>query len=166
MRRTEPHFTRNDLNSLIRDAITLIETNALKQQVRIVCDFGPDLPPVTVDTQMIEQVLINLMRNGIDAMLDAPPDERILTISTRMEEHGVSMSVADRGHGISPEIAPHLFDPFFTTKGKGMGMGLNICRTIAELHHGELSFKPNPSSGTIFTLTLSTVTLNTDAEQQ
>ncbi|MDR0634271.1 MAG: PAS domain S-box protein [Azoarcus sp.] len=166
VRRTEPHFTRNDLNALIRDALTLIETNALKQQVRIVCDFGTDLPPVTVDTQMIEQVLINLMRNGIDAMLDAPPDTRILTISTRMEEHGVSMSVADQGHGISPEIAPHLFDPFFTTKGKGMGMGLNICRTIAELHHGELSFKPNPPNGTIFTLTLSTATLNTDAEQQ
>ncbi|MDR3214626.1 MAG: PAS domain S-box protein [Azoarcus sp.] len=166
VRRTEPSFTRNDLNTLIRDAVALIETNAVKQQVRIVCDLQDDLPPITVDTQMIEQAVINLMRNGIDAMTEVPPDKRILIISTHAEKHGISMRVADQGNGIPPEIAPHLFDPFFTTKGKGMGMGLNICRTIAELHHGVLSFEPNPSGGTIFTFTLNAVSLNADTEQQ
>ncbi|MDR1662021.1 MAG: GHKL domain-containing protein, partial [Azoarcus sp.] len=117
---------------------------------------------VAVDAQMIEQVVINLMGNGIDAMNEVPPEKRILTIATRMQEHGVSLSVADQGSGIAPEIASHLFDPFFTTKGKGMGMGLNICRTIAELHHGTLTFEPNPSGGAIFTLTLSAITLNTE----
>ncbi|MDR2091852.1 MAG: PAS domain S-box protein [Azoarcus sp.] len=160
VRRTDPSFTLNDLNALIRDAIALIETTAHRQQVRIICDLQEDLPRVVIDAQMIEQVIINLMGNGIDAMNDVPPEKRILTLGTRTQEHGISLSVADQGSGIAPEIASHLFDPFFTTKGKGMGMGLSICRTITELHHGTLAFAPNPSGGTIFTLTLNTMTFN------
>ncbi|MDR1853431.1 MAG: PAS domain S-box protein [Azoarcus sp.] len=162
VRRTEPDFASGDLNALVRESVALIETSAHKQQVRIDCDLQTDLPEVTMDNQMIEQIIVNLMRNGIDAMADTPRDERILTVSTRLSERGVALSVADRGCGVPPEVAPHLFDPFFTTKGKGMGMGLNICRTIAELHHGSLEFEANPGGGTIFTLTLSEATLNAE----
>ena len=163
VRRTEPDFTHGDLNALVREAVALIETSATRQRVLIVCELRQDLPPVIMDSQMIEQIIVNLMRNGIDAMNGTPPEKRILTISTRLDEHGgVSLDVTDNGCGVPSEIAPHLFDPFFTTKGKGMGMGLNICRTIAELHHGSLEFEQNPSCGTVFTLTLSSSTLNAE----
>jgi two-component system sensor histidine kinase DctS len=158
VRRTEPNFGSCDLNSLAREAIALIEPNITRQNARIVCEFQRNLPPVSADAQMIVQILINLLRNGIDAMDANPPEKRLLTISTHLGDSGVSLSVADQGSGISTEIAPHLFEPFFTTKGKGMGMGLNICRTITELHHGLLTFEPNPSGGTIFTLTLRAMT--------
>jgi two-component system sensor histidine kinase DctS len=162
VRRTEPRFMSSDLNTLVRDAVALIETTAQRQQVRIICELGENLPPVTVDNQMIEQIVINLIHNGMDAMCDTPKANRLVTVSTRVQGHSVALDVADRGCGVSPEIAIHLFDPFFTTKGKGMGMGLNICRTIAELHHGQLTFEPNPAGGTIFTLILQTGSLQTD----
>ncbi|MDR2032858.1 MAG: PAS domain S-box protein [Azoarcus sp.] len=154
VRRTEPNFSSVDLNSLVREAACLIETNAQRQQVRIVCELGENLPRITVDTQMIEQIIVNLMRNGIDAMCDTPPKKRVLTIATHARGNHVVLRVSDRGCGISPDVAAHLFDPFFTTKGKGMGMGLNICRTIAELHHGQLTFESNPFGGATFTLAL------------
>jgi two-component system sensor histidine kinase DctS len=163
VRRTEPDFTNGDLNALVREAVALIETSATRQQVHIVCELQQDLPPIIMDSQMIEQIIINLMRNGIDAMNETPLEQRVLTVSTRLNEHGgASLNVTDNGCGIPLEIAPHLFDPFFTTKSKGMGMGLNICRTIAELHHGSLEFEQNPSGGTVFTLVLSPVTLNAE----
>jgi two-component system sensor histidine kinase DctS len=162
VRRADPSFALSDLNALAQEAVALIETSAHRQQVQIVCKLQDDLPQVLMDAQMIEQVIINLMGNGIDAMDGVPQDERILIISTLKQAHGISLSVADRGSGITPEIAPHLFDPFFTTKGKGMGMGLSICRSIAELHHGALAYEPNPSGGAIFTLTLGASTLNAE----
>jgi two-component system sensor histidine kinase DctS len=154
VRRTEPNFSSIDLNSLVREAASLIETNAQRQQVRIVCELEEGLPQVTIDTQMIEQIIVNLMRNGIDAMCDTPVENRVLTVATHVHGNHAVLRVSDRGCGISPDIASHLFDPFFTTKGKGMGMGLNICRTIAELHHGQLTFESNPSGGATFTLAL------------
>ena len=164
VRRAEPHFARTDLNAVVRDAIALIETSASKQQVRLVCDLQDELPLITVDTQMIEQVIVNLLRNGIDSMSETPFEKRQIIISTCLLEHGISLSVADHGSGIDPEIVSRLFDPFFTTKKQGMGMGLNICRTIAELHHGQLTFEPNPSGGSIFTFILSAITLNAEQE--
>jgi two-component system sensor histidine kinase DctS len=89
---------------------------------------------------MIEQVAVNLIRNGMDAMADAPA-RRDLQLVTRLQDGMLVLSVADRGKGIAPEVAEKLFAPFFTTKEEGMGMGLNICRSIAELHRGRLSFE-------------------------
>jgi two-component system sensor histidine kinase DctS len=103
---------------------------------------------------MIEQVIMNLMRNGMDAMADTPDAKRRLSIRTAAQAPGVCISVADRGAGIGVEIADKLFAPFFTTKDKGMGMGLNICRSIAEAHNGRLWFEPNPGGGTVFHLLL------------
>jgi two-component system sensor histidine kinase DctS len=154
VRRTEPNFSPNDLNTVVREAISLIEVSTTKQDARIRCEFQRNLPPVSADNHMIEQVIINLLRNSIDAMVDTPPENRVINISTYLATNGVSLAIADQGCGIPPEVAVHLFEPFFTTKEKGMGMGLNICRTIIELHYGRLTFEPNPSGGTIFTLTL------------
>jgi len=162
VRRAEPNFTPSDLNLIVREAIALIEISASKHEARIICELQRNLPLISADTQMIVQVIINLLRNAIDAMIDTPPETRVINISTYLVNSGISLSIADRGCGISPEIATHLFEPFFTTKAKGMGMGLNICRTILELHHGQLAFEPNPLGGTIFTLTLRAIPLHSE----
>jgi two-component system sensor histidine kinase DctS len=109
---------------------------------------------VTADPVMIEQILVNLVRNGMDAMRSMPAALREVLIHTRCTGSTMEVHVCDRGVGIDAESASRLFQPFFTTKEEGMGMGLNICRSIAELHHGRLTFEPNPSGGTIFILSL------------
>ena len=103
---------------------------------------------------MIEQVAVNLIRNGMDAMSSTPRSERRLQLTTREHEGMLIFTVADRGQGIPPEVAEKLFAPFFTTKEEGMGMGLNICRSIAELHRGRLAFEARPGGGTIFNFSL------------
>jgi len=154
VRRSEPKREALLLNTVIRDAVGLIEADARKRRMRIISELAPDLPPITADPVMIEQILVNLVRNGMDAMADLPPEQRQVLIQTRQRNHMLEVRVTDRGCGIDPETAARLFQPFFTTKAEGMGMGLNICRSIAELHHGRLTFEPNPSGGTIFILTL------------
>jgi two-component system sensor histidine kinase DctS len=90
----------------------------------------------------------------MDAMRDNPPERRTVRLLTSQEDDLLVVRVIDQGAGIPPETARRLFEPFFTTKQEGMGMGLNICRSIAELHRGRLGFEPNPEGGTIFILTL------------
>jgi two-component system sensor histidine kinase DctS len=103
---------------------------------------------------MIEQVIFNLARNGIESMRETPAPERVLSICSETAGDHVAVRVADRGPGIDATMAEQLFVPFFTTKDEGMGMGLNICRSITELHKGRLWFEANPAGGTIFHLTL------------
>lgn len=154
VRRSEPRREPVDLNAVIRDALGLIEADARKRRVHLLADLATDLPLVHADAVMIEQIIVNLVRNGMDAMRDTPEPARRVRITTRCNGSVVTVRVADRGCGIDAETASHLFQPFFTTKQEGMGMGLNICRSIAELHHGRLGFEPAPDGGTIFTLTL------------
>ena len=128
---------------------------ARKRGARIDVSYGENLPEVLADRVMVEQVILNLARNGLDAMTDLPLDERVLSLSTaRNDDDTLRVSIADRGCGISGDTERKLFSPFFTTKAAGMGMGLNICRSIVELHKGRLWFEPNPKGGTIFHFTL------------
>ncbi len=107
------------------------------------------------DAVMIEQVVLNLVKNGIEAMRETPADERIVTVSAQRVEHDqVELAIADRGHGLSDEAREKLFSPFYTTKTEGMGMGLNICRSIVEFHDGRLWVDANPGGGCIFRFTL------------
>lgn len=154
VRRAEPKREPLDLNVVIRDAVGLLEADMRKRGMQVVTELAPDLPAVEADAVMIEQVVVNLVRNGMDAMQAAAAERPVIRIGTRSDGKHVTIRVADRGPGIAPEIAERLFQPFYTTKAEGMGMGLNICRSIAELHHGRLSFEPNPEGGTIFILTL------------
>jgi len=154
VRRSEPKRELVDINSLIQEAVALAEPDARKHQARIEIHLAAALSEVPADRVMIEQVVINLIRNGMDAMRETPANRRSLRISTRTEGEQVSIQVADQGCGIPAELAARLFQPFFTTKAEGMGMGLNICRSIAELHRGKLGFAPNPAGGTIFTFSL------------
>lgn len=105
-----------------------------------------------VDPVQIQQVVLNLVRNAIEAMEASP--HRDLMISTRPEGNDIEIRVADTGPGIAKEIADRLFQPFATTKKTGMGLGLSICREIVEAHHGRLTVLPRSGGGTVFCLTL------------
>jgi len=118
-----------------------------------------DLPNVLGDAVLLEQVLLNLTRNAIQAMAAIAPERRILRIAAALDrqtssQQSVVVSVIDQGHGIPPEVAAALFSPFFSTKAEGMGMGLNICRTTIEFHGGTLTYANNPAGGTIFRFSL------------
>ena len=154
VRRSEPKRAPLDLNSVVRDAVDLIEADARKRQMQLRVDLAAALPQVEADAVMIEQIVVNLVRNAMDAMRDTPAAARIIEVRSAHEGRFATVSVADRGTGIPDEIAARLFEPFFTTKSEGMGMGLNICRSIAELHHGRLGFEVRAGGGTIFTLSL------------
>jgi len=154
VRRSEPKCEPVDLNAILREAVGLVEPDAERRGVNIHQNLADPLPPVAADPVMIEQVAVNLIRNGMDAMADVPRARRDLQLVTRLQDDMLVLSVADRGKGIAPEVAEKLFAPFFTTKEEGMGMGLNICRSIAELHRGRLSFEENPGGGTIFYFSL------------
>lgn len=150
VRRSEPKRNPCDLNSVVEDATGLIDADARTRGVRIVTQVAESLPPVLADRVLIEQLILNLLRNGIDAMRDVPNDAKVLTISTSVADASVTVSIADRGSGIGDDVAAKLYTPFFTTKEEGMGMGLNICRSITELHGAHLWFESNPGGGTIF----------------
>jgi two-component system sensor histidine kinase DctS len=132
----------------------LIEMQASKYFVAIQTTIETVLPPVSADRIMLEQVLLNLTRNAIEAMQDVAPERRLLRIVAAHEGGQVTVAVIDQGHGIAPEVAERLFSPFFSTKAEGMGMGLSICRTAIEFHGGTLAHADNPGGGTIFKFAL------------
>ncbi len=154
VRKRESNFRPAVINAAVKEAFELVQSEARRRAVLLVSELTPDLPPVHADTVMLEQVLVNLIRNGFDAMRDTPPGRRVLTVRTALVEGWIRVTVADRGSGIAPEVGERMFEALFTTKAEGMGMGLNICRSIAELHHGRLWFEANPEGGTLFHLTL------------
>ena len=154
VRKSEPKLAPCDLAEVIDDSIGFIEAAARKRQVRIVREIQGMRPELMADQVMLEQVLLNLMRNAIDAMQDSPPERRRLTIKLAQIERHMEIRVIDLGQGISAEVQEKLFTPFFSTKPEGMGMGLNICRSIIEFHQGRLWLEANPEGGCIFVITL------------
>lgn len=154
VRRSEPKMQICKVSEIIDDAVLLSEPEARRRHIRIEANLPDALPPIQADPVMIEQVLLNLIRNGMDAMAAMPPAARKLHITACISEGMIQVSVADEGAGISPDIAARLYAPFFTTKAEGMGMGLNICRSIVELHRGRLWFETNPGGGTLFHFSL------------
>jgi two-component system sensor kinase FixL len=142
---------------IVEEASALALVGAKNQGVRTQLHFNGSKDLVLVDKVQIQQVLLNLIRNAIEAMHDSKP--RTLSISTTKDDDGfMRVSVADTGSGISPDLAKQLFQPFVTTKREGMGVGLSICRTIVEAHGGRIWIEPNPNGGTIFRFTLRSVT--------
>jgi two-component system sensor kinase FixL len=147
---TERH-TQN-LNQLVEEALALGLVGARQMGVRVLLELDHDLPLVVVDPVQIQQVILNLVRNAIEAMETV--ERRELKVATRVTEDEIEATVADTGPGIAPELADRLFQPFVTTKKTGMGLGLSICREIIEAHHGHLTATPRESGGTVFRLTL------------
>ena len=157
VKRREPSREPVTVPELIDSVIPLVELQARQFFVMTQTQIDPDLPPVLADRVMLEQVLLNLTRNAIEAMQDVAPERRILRIAAEhdaVSPQNVVISVIDLGHGIPAEVVERLFSPFFSTKAEGMGMGLNICRTAVEFHGGTLVHADNPDGGTIFRFTL------------
>jgi two-component system sensor histidine kinase DctS len=154
VRRSEPRQEQVELARVVTEAAALLESSARKRRVRITLAFAHELPSVEGDSTLLEQVVVNLMRNGMDAMNDIDESDRQLRVSVSSNADVMEVCVADRGSGISAESNEKLYTPFFTTKSEGMGMGLNICRSVIEWHRGRLWFEPNPGGGTLFRFTL------------
>lgn len=156
VRRHEPKSEPCDLEALLNDLIGLIEADARRQNVRLVRDIAPGLPVIQADRILLGQAMLNLIKNGIDSMRQVPETQRTLTIQAAVTAQAVEIAVCDRGCGIPPGEVEHLFEPFFTTKNEGLGVGLNICRSVVEAHQGRLWFEPNPAGGSIFHISLPT----------
>ena len=151
--RGESERKAEPLTKLVEEASTLALVGARETGVRVTFDFDPRAQLALVDRIQIQQVLLNLIRNAMEAMQNSP--SCVLSISTRRNmDETVQIDVADQGTGIAPEIAAQLFKPFVTTKKNGMGVGLSISRTIVEAHGGRLWAEPRPGGGTVFSMTL------------
>ena len=143
------------LSKLVEEASALALVGAKEHRIQVRFQFDPSADLVLADKVQIQQVVLNLMRNAIEAMENS--ERRDLTVSSQSQDDLVIVSVADTGSGISEEVAAHLFQPFITSKAQGMGVGLSISRTIIEAHGGQITAEPNPGGGTIFRFTLRTV---------
>jgi len=147
-----------DANRLLDDVLVLAQTDLRHHGVRIAVERAPHGLPVQADAVQIQQVILNLMRNSIDAMLDLQEARREILLRARMDAEGdVELMVADRGTGVDVAAAAALFDPFFTTKSGGTGLGLSISRSIVRAHGGKLWCSANPGGGARFFFTLPVV---------
>jgi two-component system sensor kinase FixL len=156
IKKGETEQRAEDVTKVITEASALALIGTRERGVKLLLRSAPNLPPVLIDTIQIQQVIVNLMRNAIEAM--ELSERRELTIASEInEDRRVWISIVDTGPGIAPEIADRLFQPFVTTKAQGMGVGLSICRSIIEGHGGELAMEANPEGGTIFRFSLPAV---------
>lgn len=149
-----------NLAALVHGLEPLIRLQAARTGAGLEVDIDPDTI-VHADRIMLEQVMLNLTRNGFEAMSDVPPRDRVLELLARriaQDERGdrIEVSVVDRGRGVPTDVVPHLFSAFFTTKTEGMGLGLSLCRSVIEQHGGQMTYRPRPGGGSIFSFDLPT----------
>lgn len=152
----QPQVQRLDLARLARNTLDLLDWEITRDRVTARADTPADLPSVLGDPVMIQQVLVNLARNALDAMRGADLPRRALTIAAReiAETRQIELTLTDTGPGIPQDAAGRVFSPFFSTRSGGMGVGLGICRSIIELHRGRLWFSPAPEGGSVFHIAL------------
>jgi PAS domain S-box-containing protein len=151
LRKTTTARDRVDINEIIMEAMALVAGELEKNRISPQVDLLPDITPVLADRIQLQQVVLNLIMNGIEAMTSVTGRPRRLLIRSQMHESGnVLVVVHDTGAGLDPTNASHIFDSFFTTKPAGMGMGLPICRSIVEAHGGRLALAPSESEGATF----------------
>jgi two-component system sensor kinase FixL len=144
------------ITKLVEEASALALVGVKDRGIRVQFQFNPQVDLVLADRVQVQQVLLNLILNAMDAMETSQTRDLVVAISPAGSNH-VKISVADSGSGIAPEIAEQLFQPFITTKRHGMGIGLSISRAIVEAHNGRIWVEPNPTGGTIFNFTLAVV---------
>lgn len=155
VRNEEIALRPRDLNALVGELKELMETDARVHSVRLQFELAEGLPQVSVDGVQIQHVLLNLLRNALEAMAGVVPDRREVVIRTALAADGdVELSVADRGIGVDAQVADRIFDPFFTTKATGTGLGLSVSATILRAHGGTLVYRPVSPAGACFTASL------------
>ena len=144
-----------NINELVDEVLRFARSDARLNEVQLVTEFAIDLPDVTLDRIQIQQVLLNLLRNAIEALAANPRDRRIVRVRTALDTaQRLLIEVADNGTGVPDDVIARMFDPFCTTKETGTGLGLAISRTIVAAHHGKLSHRTVPTGGASFTLEL------------
>jgi len=143
-----------DLNDVARETVEFLSALAVARKVELISLITPDALPILGDRIQLQQVILNLVVNAIDAMADMPSENRIISIRTSRVEDFAELSVSDRGSGIPEDKLKEVFEPFFTSKAEGMGMGLSIARTIIEAHHGLISAKNRDHGGASFRIKL------------
>jgi len=149
VRNRQTHEELLDLNAVVRELAVLVESDARVNDVRLVMDLATGLPPVLGDAIQLQQVMLNLVRNAIEAV-QSPGSERLVTLRTARVGTGVEMSVSDPGPGLDDAIRDRLFEAFATTKPAGTGLGLAISRSIVEAHGGQLDWRANEPRGSCF----------------
>jgi C4-dicarboxylate-specific signal transduction histidine kinase/ABC-type uncharacterized transport system substrate-binding protein len=150
LKKGEPKLEPVNINDLVRSTAALLHNEFIGREIGIRFDLENRLFQTTGDSVQLQQVLLNLVMNGMDAMASTPPDQRHILISTRgMESGSVEVHVRDRGHGIRPRENGRLFEPFYTTKEHGLGLGLAICATIIQAHGGRLTVVNHANGGAI-----------------
>ena len=138
-----------DLNEVIHSVIAVTRSEVERNRIALRTELDADLPAIRADRVQLQQVVLNLIMNAIDAMTDSEARE-LLVSSGQTTPQGVLVSVFDTGSGVDPQNVERVFEPFYTTKNSGMGMGLAICRSILETHGGRLSARANEPHGAIF----------------
>ena len=154
VRKHEPESVLVPINALIEQMVSFLDFERRQSQTAIELDLAGGLPSVWIDPLEIKQVLINLIKNGFEAMAEVPPEGRIIEISTARKGRAVEVAVSDRGPGVSKTKLTQIFNAFFTTKTKGIGLGLAVCRSIIESHGGRITVDRNVLGGARFSFTL------------
>jgi C4-dicarboxylate-specific signal transduction histidine kinase len=142
-----PQLTGLDIDDVIKQVLALTRSELMRHDVVLRTDLGAADQPVMGDRVQLQQVLLNLIMNGVEAMSGVAGRTRELTVLSTVEAGAVLVSIKDTGTGLDPSVAERVFQPFFTTKSDGLGMGLSICRSIVETHGGRLWLSPRASHG-------------------
>lgn len=153
-RKRPPEFESVDMRDLVAETLRILEADARRRRTTLRADSQPDLPKIEADKIWLQQVLLNLALNGMDAMQDVLPGERTLDVRVWSSPGTVEISVSDTGHGIARDQLPKLFEAFFTTKKQGVGLGLAVARSIVETHHGRIWAVDHAGRGATFRLSL------------
>ena len=158
IRKGESSAKRFDINQLISEAMDLVNTELLHLEIGVELELTKGMPDVMVDPVQIQQVILNLVRNSMEAIQGHGDEERTITIATLIDRPGrVKVSVTDTGPGLAPEISDKIFDSFMSTKSEGMGIGLSICKSLVEAHGGELITKQQSGRGATFSFVLPSI---------
>jgi signal transduction histidine kinase len=155
VKRSEPERKLCQVADFMSEALGLAQIDAKRHRVKITSEVPDQLPPLDVDRILMQQVMLNLLKNAVEASRDAStPAQRQVKVAVEHVDHHLQFSVTDRGTGVRDDIETRLFEPFFSTKPEGMGIGLNICRSIIEAHQGRLWHERMEDCGTRFVFTL------------
>jgi len=155
LKKGEAKFETLNVNDLVSSALRLLDNELIARRIKYDCSLSKDLPLTSADPVQLQQVLLNLIMNAIEAMHDVSSFRRIVTIRTkRIEDGKISIDISDRGTGLAPIHEARIFQPFFTTKERGLGLGLAICSSIMKVHGGTLDLENNPDEGATATLVI------------
>jgi two-component system sensor histidine kinase DctS len=154
VKKSEPRLEPLDVAEVTKETTALLEPELTRALCSLDVELEPGLPRVRADRVLIEQVLVNLIRNSLDACKDLPLNRRRVTLSGTLGAGVIEVRVRDWGNGVAENLTPQLFSPFISTKDGGMGMGLTICRSIIELHGGGIKYEGQRDGGACFSFTL------------